>query len=38
MKKIKYYYQCARWLFKNRNWTNNRQKFKAMEKEMKKYE
>lgn len=28
--KIKYYIFCIRWLWKNRNWTNTRQKFKAM--------
>ncbi len=34
MKKIKYYIACVRWLWKNRDWSNTRQKFKAMEKEI----
>ncbi len=38
MKKLKYYYQCARWLWKNRTWRGTRQKYKAMEKELRKYE
>jgi hypothetical protein len=30
---IKYYIFVMRWLWKNREWGNSRQKFKAMEKE-----
>lgn len=30
--KIRYYLFCIRWLWKNREWENTRQKFKAMEK------
>lgn len=30
--KLKYYLFCIKWLWKNRNWDNTRQKFKAMEK------
>ena len=32
MKKIKYYIFCIKWLWKNREWENTRQKFKAMSK------
>ena len=32
---IKYYYKCVKWLWKNRNWSNTRQKYKAMERECK---
>jgi hypothetical protein len=32
--KIKYYTRCAKWLYKNREWANTRQKFKAMAKEV----
>lgn len=38
IKKLKYYYQCGRWLWKNRDWKGTRQKYKTMEKELKKYE
>ncbi len=34
MKKLKYYWRCIKWLYKNRNWGNSRQKFKAMAKEV----
>ena len=34
--KIGYYLFCIRWLWKNREWENTRQKFKAMEREYKK--
>lgn len=34
MKKVRYYYRCAKWLFKNREWSNTRQKFKAMLREV----
>ena len=30
--KLRYYLFCIRWLWKNREWENTRQKFKAMEK------
>ena len=30
--KLGYYLFCIRWLWKNREWENTRQKFKAMEK------
>lgn len=30
---IKYYLFCIRWLYKNRDWYNTRQKFKAMQKD-----
>lgn len=36
MKKIKYYFFCIKWLWKNRNWENTRQKFKAMAKDWEK--
>ena len=29
---IKYYLFCIRWLWKNRNWSDTRQKYKAMNK------
>lgn len=32
---VKFYLRCIRWLWKNREWTNTRQKFKAMAKEVK---
>lgn len=34
MGKIKYYFQCIKWLYKNRTWTNTRQKFKRMAKDV----
>lgn len=34
--KSRYYLFCMWWLWKNRNWKNTRQKFKAMEKEYQK--
>lgn len=34
MKKIKYYLRCIKWLYKNRDWTNNRQKWRAMMREV----
>ena len=30
--KLRYYLFCIKWLWKNREWENTRQKFKAMEK------
>lgn len=35
MQKIKYYIFCIKWLYKNRNWENTRQKFKKMERDFK---
>ena len=35
MKKIRYYIFCIKWLWKNRNWENTRQKWKAFERECK---
>ena len=32
MKKIVFYVFCIGWLWKNRDWQNTRQKFKAMQK------
>ncbi len=32
MKKLKYYIFCIKWLWRNREWENTRQKFKAMDK------
>lgn len=29
---IGYYFRCIKWLWKNRDWQNTRQKWKAMEK------
>lgn len=29
---LKYYIFCVKWLWRNRDWGNSRQKFKAMEK------
>jgi hypothetical protein len=34
---IKYYLFCIRWLYKNRNWDNTRQKFKAMQRDYESY-
>jgi len=34
IKMFKYYINCVRWLYKNRTWTNTRQKFKRMAKEV----
>lgn len=31
MKQLKYYIFCIRWLWRNREWSNTRQKFKALE-------
>ena len=36
MKKINYYIFCIKWLWRNREWENTRQKFKAMERECQK--
>lgn len=33
---IKYYIFCIGWLWKNRNWQNTRQKFKAMQRDYEK--
>lgn len=32
---IKYYYRCIKCLWENRKWENTRQKWKAMDKEVK---
>jgi hypothetical protein len=37
MKKVRYYLFVIRWLWRNREWANTRQKFKAMEKEANAY-
>ena len=34
MKKIKYYFRSIKWLYKNRDWTNNPQKWRAMMREV----
>ncbi len=34
MEKLKYYWRCIKWLYKHRNWTNTRQKFRAMAREV----
>lgn len=34
MRKLKYYYRCIEWLWKNRKWENTRQKWKAMDKQV----
>lgn len=31
--KLRYRFFCIKWLWKNRDWANTRQKFKAMKKE-----
>lgn len=31
---IKYYIRCLQWLYRNRNWQNSRQKWKAMDREV----
>jgi len=31
---IGYYLRCIKWLYKNREWSNTRQKFKAMAREV----
>lgn len=36
MAKVKWYLFRIKWLWKNRNWENTRQKFKAMEREWQK--
>jgi len=36
MKKLKYYYGCIQWLWQNREWKSTRQKWKAMDREVKK--
>ena len=33
MAKIRFYLFCIRWLWKNREWCNTMQKFKAMDKD-----
>lgn len=38
METIKYYLFCMKWLWKNRNWKNTRQKFKRMEMEWEEWE
>jgi hypothetical protein len=37
MEKLKYYIFCIRWLYKNKNWGNSRQKFKVMDKDFQKW-
>lgn len=37
MKKIRYYMFCIKWLWKNRDWRNTRQKFKALERDYRDY-
>lgn len=34
MKKIRYYLRCIKWLWKNRNQENNRQKWRRMMREV----
>lgn len=36
--KIRYYIAAARWLWENRDWGNTRQKWKAFDRAMRKYE
>ena len=36
--KIRYHWFCVKWLWKNRNWEDNRYKFKAMNKDWAKEE
>ena len=33
MKQLKYYIFCIRWLWRNREWSNTRQKFRALERD-----
>jgi hypothetical protein len=33
MKRLRYYWFCIRWLYRNREWNNTRQKYKAMDRE-----
>lgn len=33
---IRFYFKCIKWLWENRNWQNTRQKWKAMDKEVRK--
>lgn len=33
-KKFKYYWNCIKWLYRNRDWKNTRQKFKRMAREI----
>jgi hypothetical protein len=37
MKKVRYYLFAICWLWRNREWSNTRQKFKALEKAANKY-
>ena len=37
MEKIRYYLFAIKWLWRNREWSNTRQKFKALEKEARDY-
>ena len=37
MKMLKYYYECIKWLYANKEWRNTRQKWKAMDKAVRKY-
>jgi hypothetical protein len=32
---VSYYFRCIKWLWKNKKWENTRQKFKAMDNEVK---
>lgn len=34
--KLKYYFFCIRWLYRNREWGDSRQKYKAMNREWRK--
>lgn len=36
MKKLKYYIFCTRWLWKHRTWADTRQKYKALERDLRK--
>lgn len=37
LKKLKYYLFCIRWLWKNKEWSETRQKYKAMNREYEKH-
>jgi hypothetical protein len=37
LKMIRYYIFCIHWLWENRTWQNSRQKWKAMDRDYKKY-
>jgi hypothetical protein len=35
---LNYYFYCIRWIWKNRNWKNNRHKWKAMDRDYRRFD